>query len=305
VETVTDALHVAAVVVTYRPDRDRLDAVLARLKAQVAHIVVVDNGDGSAPREQAVRHGATLIPLGVNRGIGSAQNIGAHHALGRGATDLLLMDQDSLPAIDLVERLLDARFAAELHLPVAAVGAASYGPHGADGFVTLGRFGYVTLRPRPGTAYVECNQLIASGCLIRADAWTQIGGMDESLFIDRVDTEWCLRARRQGRCVVGAPQARLDHRLGGARVRLWFGRWREFPLHDATRYYYMARNTVLLARGTSATSRWRCAATRHELKQLFAVGVLGVAGPAARRMWWSGLRDGWRGVRGPFHPRQN
>ena len=40
-----------------------------------------------------------------------------------------------------------------------------------------------------------------------------IGAFDESLFIDRVDTDFCLRARRKGMVIIQSP-AVLFHSLG-------------------------------------------------------------------------------------------
>ena len=61
--------------------------------------------------------------------------------------------------------------------------------------------------------------------------------MEEALFIDQVDTEWCLRARSMGYRVFGACGAILEHRLGEAYYRIWFGRWRQLPRHKPFRYY--------------------------------------------------------------------
>jgi len=50
---------------------------------------------------------------------------------------------------------------------------------------------------------LETDMLIASGCLIPADVLRDVGLMDDALFIDHVDTDWCMRARARGYRLLG------------------------------------------------------------------------------------------------------
>jgi len=76
---------------------------------------------------------------------------------------------------------------------------------------------------------MECDFLLSSGSLVPLDVIDKVGGMEEELFIDQVDTEWCLRARSMGYRVFGAFGAILEHRLGEAHARAWFDRWPHLP----------------------------------------------------------------------------
>jgi rhamnosyltransferase len=297
---------VAAIVVTFRPDIARLADALASVVEQVERVIVVDNGEGvTLPGRLADDPRIDTTALGENRGIAAAQNVGIEAALAGGAQFVLLLDQDSVPAPDMVRWLLDARDqAAADPRPLAAVGAASYGPHGIDGFVRVAFGRFARVNPAAVDGPVDCDQLIASGCLVSAQAWKRIGPMDESLFIDKVDTDWCLRARHLGYRLIGAPAARLEHRLGNRRLRVWVGRWREMPIHDPVRYYYMLRNSALLWRRPHSTWPWIAADLHYCLRLLAVVLIAGSAGSAARRTAIAGIRDGWLGVAGrwPHHP---
>lgn len=102
---------VHAVVVSYRSDPQRLARQFDRLLEQVSAIVWVDNASGDGLRALASRWPAErlhAIWLGDNQGIGAAQNRGMERALALGASHVLLMDDDSLPAPDMVPRLLAA-----------------------------------------------------------------------------------------------------------------------------------------------------------------------------------------------------
>src|SRR6185437_13061642 len=82
-----------------------------------------------------------------------------------------------------------------------------------------------------------------------------VGAMDDALFIDNVDLDWCFRARVAGYALYGVCAAGLDHRLGDARRRLP-GLPRGVVVHAPRRLFYMMRNRVLLYRRAYTPRRW-------------------------------------------------
>jgi GT2 family glycosyltransferase len=135
---------VAAVVVTFRPDLERLSALLDATLPQVEHVYIVDNGDGRMLRSLLPDLQRTsLIVLGGNCGIGAAQNAGARSAVGAGANYVLLLDQDSVPKPGMVKTLLSALKAlGERGHRVAAVGPRAPSRENPGAFVTFGWFRY-------------------------------------------------------------------------------------------------------------------------------------------------------------------
>ena len=78
--------------------------------------------------------------------------------------------------------------------------------------------------------------------------------MDDQLFIDFVDLEWCVRARTKGYSVLGAPALRLTHKLGDAPVRIFR---RAYPGHSALRHYYIFRNAIALIKRGYMPWSWK------------------------------------------------
>jgi len=68
-----------------------------------------------------------------------------------------------------------------------------------------------------------------------------VGLMDEDLFIDHVDSEWCFRAKAKGFQLFGVGGAAMTHALGERRKEIWFLRRRIVTLHKPFRYYYIFR----------------------------------------------------------------
>ncbi|MEZ5718442.1 MAG: glycosyltransferase [Burkholderiaceae bacterium] len=106
---------------TFQPDCDALLAQIEALRPQVAHMVIVDNAstvDLPAWRREAVPQVDAVLRMERNLGIGGAQNRGIDWARAQGASHVLLMDQDSVPAADMVAFLPHCRTAPTQVLPI-------------------------------------------------------------------------------------------------------------------------------------------------------------------------------------------
>lgn len=297
---------ILAVIVTYHPDQFTLQQQLEALLPQVSGAVIVDNGSSkthlswlSELCQQQER--LTLIPLEKNFGIAKAQNEGITWAKAQGAEFVLLMDQDSQPAPDMVALLLSG------YKRLSAMGnkVSAIGPKFVD--VDSGRisqhvrFGWLSVaRIHCDTALVKTpvDFLIASGSLIPIQVLDNVGLMDESLFIDHVDTEWILRAKGMGYAAFGHCSALMYHSLGEHRIRFWFGRWRDIPIHKPFRYYYIFRNSIVLYKREYMGWHWKWV----DLIRLFQVTVfMGIVANERRKkikMIWRGVVAGLRSESG-------
>lgn len=247
---------ITAVVVTYEPALEVLEQLLDALVPQVAFVVVVDNGshsDLAAWNSKRDTRAIGLLQLGENRGIAIAQNIGIQWARNRGAGFVLLMDQDSIPLPDMVEKLVSA--ISEQASPATA--GPRYLDERQDNHPPFIRFRGLRLERcacSTGESIVPVDYLISSGCLIPIPVLDKVGCMREDLFIDYVDIEWGLRARYHGFQSYGVCSAHMQHNLGDTPIKL-FGR--NIPLHSPLRHYYHLRNAVLLYKEPWVPLNWK------------------------------------------------
>jgi len=240
---------VIAVVVTYQPPLEVLEHLLDELIPLVDSVVLVDNGSHADLavwiRERQIES-VELILLGENKGIAAAHNAGIQWARDHRAEFVLLMDQDSIPAPDMVFRLLAAmRQIANQGIKVAAVGPRYLDERNTEhpSFIRVSGLKVDQRLCRPSEEIVESDILISSGSLISLVALEEVGGPLNALFIDQVDLEWCLRAKSLGYSLFGARNALLYHSLGEAPKR-FLGR--KFLHHGPLRHYYIFRNAVWL-----------------------------------------------------------
>lgn len=244
-----NATDISCVVVTYNPEYTRFLSLLEAVLPQVDRIFVVDNGSNAQTLQWLVPMGdrpcVHWISLGQNQGIASALNVGIARALEEQSSHVLLLDHDSIPATDMVVKLRAAAESLAGKHALAAVGPRYLDERQANPppFIRIEGLHLVRCECREESDVVPVDYLISSGSLIPAETLRVVGGMAEELFIDYVDIEWGLRARRHGYLSFGICAAHMEHDLGDAPLR-FLGR--RVPLHSPLRHYYHARNAVSL-----------------------------------------------------------
>jgi rhamnosyltransferase len=295
---------VHAVIVSFHPEGGRFIAELRALARQVAAIVLVDNGGpdskvGELLRTQPIPD-CVLLPQRANDGLAAAQNAGINHALSAGADYVLLLDDDSMPGEGMVESLLRALQAAGARGDRIAAAGPRYVEEQSSAeshFLRYGVLGWRRLRCSGGTDALLTDALISSGMLIPAGVLRDVGKMDESLFIDHVDTDWCMRARAKGYRLLGVCAATMTHRLGDKPSPAVAGR--RFFFRSPQRHYYMFRNSILLYRRPYSPLGWAIGDAAR-LLVLFAA-IAAFCPPRARHIGaaLSGVADGLRRRTGP------
>ena len=248
--------RIIAIVVTYQPVLAVLEQLLDALILQVDSVVMVDNGshvDLQAWNNAHQTLHSIVLPLGDNKGIAAAHNAGIRFARESGAKFVLLMDQDSIPAPDMVERLV----AAATDWPSLAAAGPRYLDERRNNPPPFIRIRGLTLDRRACAAadsIVHVDYLISSGCLIPMSVLNKIGDMRDDLFIDYVDIEWGLRARRHGLQSYGVCSAHMKHSLGDHPLKFFNV---SIPLHSPLRHYYHFRNAVLLYKEPWVPLNWK------------------------------------------------
>ena len=236
--------QVFCVLVTYQPDIAHLQHVLARIAEQTPHVILVDNTPGPHAAI-ATPKGVQCITLGKNLGIAAAQNIGIRQALDQGADLIWLSDQDTIYPADFLTGMLKGLQTCKAQgIRLAALAPAYFDTHRGkvQAFVRQVPFTEFFAH-QPGLHRVS--HAIASGTLIPAKALHKIGLMQENLFIDFVDFEWCWRAKNQyGYDTFCTGDVVIEHMLGDGFVR-FLGR--KVTFRSPLRHYYMVRNAVHIA----------------------------------------------------------
>jgi rhamnosyltransferase len=100
----------------------------------------------------------------------------------------------------------------------------------------------------PALPWIERKAVITSGSLVSLSAFAELGPFLSELFIDRIDAEYCLRARAKGFRVLLAPVPAMEHSLGPTKGHATVFGTVSTPDYPPERWYYITRNSLILAR---------------------------------------------------------
>jgi rhamnosyltransferase len=238
---------IVAVIVTYHPDIEALRRQLKLIARQVQAIMLVDNASLTAEQLNGLTEIAQVQKCESNVGIAKAQNIGIQKAIAAGADEIIFFDQDSVVPDGMIASLRQEFDRLSTSRRVGAVG-----PIYRDsklGFyypvIRINRLGLVRkIIPSDTSEPIQVSCCISSGTLVPVSVLQDVGLLQQALFIDYVDTEWCLRAVAKGYEIFVVPAALMEHKIGDE--TLSFGHWR-VPVHSPFRRYYRLRNVFILS----------------------------------------------------------
>ena len=295
---------VCAIVIAYEPD-DCSIACIQTVAAGAAHTLIFDNAS-SEERRQKLRALAgpavTLVEHPENVGVAAGFNRAIRLAAARGYRWFVLFDQDSriepttIPQLARVYSDCRARLGSRLGFL-----GCTYQSTLEDGTV-LGE----TAGMSGGNGWQETELMITSGTLISDDSFEAIGDFREDFFIDHVDHDYCLRARRLGYTLVLTSSPLMVHRLGALRFRRpWqaLGNRKLLNYYSPLRRYYQVRNLLVLAREYEKEFPANIAALRRGSKREIS-RALKYEGHffTILRYVFLARRDSRRGLLGKFDP---
>ena len=222
-------MKLAGVVVLYNTSEENLKNIDNYIDS-LDKLYVVDNSDDDVIRVKNKKK-IEYIKLCENSGIAHALNVGAEKAIEEKYKYLLTMDQDSKITCEIVNKMKD------------------YLKNNQDddkiGIVSP----YQDIDSKEVIADCEAENMIevmTSGNIINLDAYKKIGGFKDWLFIDCVDTDYCMNLHRHGYKVLRLNKIIMKHELGNLVVHKLFGK--EYPCynHNPIRRYYIVRNNMYI-----------------------------------------------------------
>jgi hypothetical protein len=174
-----------------------------------ASVVVVDNASEIDPTDVLSREFSWchFVRNSVNGGWAGGNNTGIRFALDRGASCVVLLNNDTVVAADFVDRLETAAAAYPAYGIIGPVIRYLDPPHEVmtDGVVFNGPaaagFFQRKIVPLVDSAVPPLTEVdIVNGCcmLVRAEVFARIGLIDERFFLIHEESDFCLRAQRAG-----------------------------------------------------------------------------------------------------------
>lgn len=280
--------QIFAVIVIYKPSKDILNNALNTSKALRSNLISVINEDTEEESRFFKDNNIPFISNKTNVGIATALNQGVKHILDNQLSELIiLLDQDSVVSENMLDQLLSTWNKSKNNYRIACIV-----PQIAD----IKKIN--PINAAVAQADKPINLAITSGMLIPAEAFDSIGFMDESLFIDGVDYEWCLRANHLGYKIIQSQKAVLVHGVGDNFVN-FLGIKK--PIHkNSLRHYYIVRNSFILLRRKYIPLSWKALEFLKTIRRILAYLIYSKTKRQTAFYLYRGILDGLKNRSGKF-----
>lgn len=286
---------VAAIIISYNPDNNLLDSVNL-LVNQVEKIIIVDNGSESEKKKNINlikdinNEKIKIIFNQENLGIATALNIGVKDALKQGYNWILTMDQDSKVSSNMIEKMFEVYSTID---ESERKDILSIFPNFVDERIQS------IEENSEMNAYEYVDADITSGNLLKAEVFDKVGFFDDSLFIDLVDTDFCMRLNEENIKMIKVRDAILYHSLGESQtVKSIFGKFNTSN-HSALRRYYMTRNRFYTWEKYKDLNSFTLNRDKKLFKKEFIKIILGENDKINKiKMVFKGYKDYKKGIRG-------
>ena len=227
-------LKCAGVVVIYNPDNHVINNIKSYID-QVSILYIVDNTENECDIGLKLERNFPdmkyeYIGLKKNIGLAAALNIGIKKAIKEGYEWILTMDQDSSfynEIIDIYYQYIEK--------------------HDTDKVAIIApQYKTDRIRLKKTVGYKKIYWTMQSADFINLNAMKKLGLLENSYFIDCIDYEYCLRARKNHYQIVCCNEAILNHSPATTKIKKFGTIKLKYGCASSTRSYYKVRNSLYM-----------------------------------------------------------
>ncbi len=238
-----------SITVAYHPNENLESQIRCLQSAGIVPIVVFNSVyQGELDKLRDIK----IIKNDANLGLAKAINLGVSRAISEGSEAFFLFDQDSIPNVDMIEKILDkAKYLSRNHINWGSIGPSIFNQSDNSIWpVPISPDGRLRFIRQLDEDLVEVDYLITSGIFISSQIWNIVGSYLEDFFIDGLDIEWGYRTKSLGYKNFISRDARLVHNLGDKALSIFPFLKKRMIVHSAMRRFYIYRNYLWMFRLT-------------------------------------------------------
>ena len=237
---------VAIIIVNYNGTTDTHDCVESIIENEYQNyrIIIVDNGSNREQVEQLrddqiIQSNSIVIYEKKNGGFSEGNNIGIRYAKEIEAEYVLLLNNDTIVTKRFLRPLVECAISHDRSIVSGSIKYYSdkgkFWYAGGDYNYNTGLTTMTTHKEEYGKEYVEVS--FATGCLmlIPMQFINRCGLLSEKFFLYSEDTEYCLRALRNGYKILWKPDSLIYHKVNSSTGK-------NSPLQQ----YYLTRNDLII-----------------------------------------------------------
>jgi rhamnosyltransferase len=236
-----------AVIVSFNAPEE-LTACINSAVQQVDKIIIVDNSSENLLNDVIINatysEKVEFIYNNTNKGLGYAFNQGLYYSIENHYEWTLLLDQDSILANNMIHELLMSYniLKEEEKSKTALLVPRVYDRNLEVELPAIISTECITQKITHPVVDTFVHFQISSGSLLRNEKIKLIGVMNDKLFIDYIDFEYCFRVLDSGHSILLCKNAFLYHTLGETTKKYF----RAFIQHSPQRVFYQTRNRLYI-----------------------------------------------------------
>ena len=224
---------VLAAIITYYPEFNLLKKNIDSIRNDVDMIIIWENtpeNDKYSYRYYDNTDKILYKGAGNNVGISKALNVILDYSFQNGYNYIVIMDQDSY----------------WINFPLYKTSVIKKNSEEKCLIGPITQTHNIMIKENEGIK--ECRWLINSGMMAPVNLLKELGGFNEHFFVDGVDIELCLYAKRKGFNCYHNYEGRLVHRVGKQIDVVFGGRKRQIIYYNSKRILEILRNHIILYR---------------------------------------------------------
>lgn len=251
----TEKPLVAIIIVNYNGSSDTHECVesIQKVKYQNYKIIIVDNGSreeqvDQLSKDSLIQETSTIIYKQKNSGFSEGNNTGIRYAKGIGADYILLLNNDTVVTEGFLDSLVEC---AQIQKNSIVSGSIKYYSNKDEFWYAGGDYNYDTglttmtaHREKYEKNGVEVSFVTGCLMLIPMQYIDQYGMLSDKFFLYSEDTEYCLRAIKNGYRIIWSPDALIYHKVNASTGK-------NSPLQQ----YYITRNDLMVIEEFSTDRR--------------------------------------------------
>ena len=246
-------MELAATTIWYNPQTVENCVQKILSYSPFVRVYIIDNSSCDHSDLAAEIPGVVYIPIFKNIGIAAAQNIGCRRALEDGFEWIMTMDQDSYFGDEQFQRYLQkadnysrsdnkaASFSVSIKDVSSHVLPLTLFIKKTIKTILIKYFNYPSPPKTDREELDHPDRVFASANIIKLSVWEEVGGFDETLFIDEVDFDFCIRIRMAGYYITRFNTLYLNHSLGNKKFTIF----PKVTYHNGKRLFYIIRNKLI------------------------------------------------------------
>lgn len=247
-------INICSIVVLFKPK----NGFLNYLKQQTKNfkMVIIINNSPEIKTEIFQLERVKIINNSRNLGLATALNIGVNKAISFGFEMVALFDQDTFIKDDFLEKMSLNYSLLENKKNIALFAPMYFDLNTGEENKHI-NFKYLNLtrtKADKSKIYHSPDYVITSGSIITIAAYKEIGPFNNEMFIDFIDIEWCLRARKKKFKIIAFNNVRVTHNLGDYSIKLFN---KSYSIHSPIRMYYYFRNSIYLYKKSYVPLNWK------------------------------------------------